>query len=118
MIELDYSRFVLALMIVVGLIGLFAFVLRRIGFGSIRTSSSSGQQRRLKIQEVASIDARRKLVLVRRDDTEHLVLLGLSQDLLIESGIPVSDSDETFAKGIKKDSSFKRVITDVLSKTK
>jgi len=118
MIELDYSRFVLALMFVVGLIGLFAFVLRRIGFGGIRTSSSSGQQQRLKIQEVASIDARRKLVLVRRDDTEHLVLLGLSQDLLIESGIPVSDSDETFTKGIKEESSFKRAITDVLSKTK
>ena len=100
MIELDYSRFVLALMIVVGLIGIFAFVLRRIGFGNIRTSSSSGQQRRLTIQEVASIDARRKLVLVRRDDTEHLVLLGLSQDLLIESGIPVSDSDKTITKNI------------------
>tara|TARA_B100001093_G_scaffold16189_1_gene14769 strand:+ start:2081 stop:2437 length:357 start_codon:yes stop_codon:yes gene_type:complete len=118
MIELDYSRFVLALMIVVGLIGIFAFVLRRIGFGNIRTSSSSRQQRRLTIQEVASIDARRKLVLVRRDDTEHLVLLGLSQDLLIESGIPVSDSDKTITKNIKRDSAFKRVITDVLSKTK
>ena len=118
MIELDYSRFVLALIIVVGLIGLFAFVLRRVGFGNIRTSSGSGQQRRLTIQEVASIDARRKLILVRRDDTEHLVLLGLSQDLLIESGIPVSDTDRTDAGGIKKDRSFTRVITDVLSKTK
>jgi hypothetical protein len=33
-------------------------------------------------------------VLVRRDDTEHLVLLGMNNDTLIETGIPARDFAE------------------------
>ena len=33
------------------------------------------------------LDSRRKLVLLRRDGCEHLVLLGPNQDLLLESAI-------------------------------
>lgn len=42
---------------------------------------------RLSISEVMSIDGRRKLVLLRRDGLEHLVLLGGAQDLVIETAI-------------------------------
>jgi flagellar protein FliO/FliZ len=37
--------------------------------------------------ETLSIDTRRKLVLVRRDATEHLLLFGPNQELLVENGI-------------------------------
>jgi flagellar protein FliO/FliZ len=33
------------------------------------------------------VDAKRRLVLVRRDDREHLLLLGATQDVVVESGI-------------------------------
>ena len=68
--DLDYFRFLLALLLVVGLIGLFAFLLKRLGLGSIR-APTLGKRHRLSIQEVATIDARHKLVLVRRDDRDH-----------------------------------------------
>jgi hypothetical protein len=32
-------------------------------------------------------DARRRLILVRRDDVEHLILLGAHEDILVESNI-------------------------------
>jgi len=42
---------------------------------------------RLSISEVASVDSRRRLVLVRRDDVEHLVMTGGPVDVLIETNI-------------------------------
>lgn len=45
---------------------------------------------RLGISEYHEIDKTRRLVLVRRDETEHLVLIGGGQDLVIESGISLN----------------------------
>jgi hypothetical protein len=42
---------------------------------------------RLGISEYHEIDKTRRLVLVRRDGTEHLLLIGGQQDLVVESGI-------------------------------
>jgi len=44
-------------------------------------------ERRLSIVEHASVDGRRRLVLVRRDNVEHLIMTGGPVDVLIESGI-------------------------------
>ena len=43
--------------------------------------------KRIDIVEQVSIDAKRKLILVRRDDVEHLVMTGGPVDIVIESGI-------------------------------
>ena len=43
--------------------------------------------------ETAAIDAKRRLVLLRRDGTEHLVLLGANTELLVESGIDAGRRD-------------------------
>ena len=37
--------------------------------------------------EQASVDSRRKLVLIRRDDVEHLIMTGGPVDVVIETGI-------------------------------
>ncbi|MBX9589169.1 MAG: flagellar biosynthetic protein FliO [Hyphomonadaceae bacterium] len=42
---------------------------------------------RLGIMEQASVDSRRKLVLIRRDDVEHLIMTGGPVDVVIETGI-------------------------------
>ena len=44
-------------------------------------------ERRLGIIEQANVDGRRRLLLVRRDDVEHLVMTGGPVDLVIETGI-------------------------------
>ncbi|MGF1631452.1 MAG: hypothetical protein ACFCUT_18410 [Kiloniellaceae bacterium] len=88
--ELDeYFRFILALGFVLVLIAGLAALVRRSGFGGrLAISPSSSGERRLALVEVRPLDAKRKLVLLRRDDREHLVLLGAGSDLLIESDIP------------------------------
>jgi hypothetical protein len=48
---------------------------------------------RLGVTEQVSIDGRRKLVLVRRDDVEHLLMIGGPVDLVVEDKIPLSKAE-------------------------
>lgn len=84
----EYFRFFLALGFVLLLIAGLAALVRRSGFGDRVAAAQSSGERRLSLIEVRPLDAKRKLVLLRRDDREHLVLLGATGDLLIESDIP------------------------------
>ncbi|MBB4233883.1 hypothetical protein GGD57_000421 [Rhizobium esperanzae] len=45
------------------------------------------RQPRLQVLDAAAVDARRRLVLVRRDDVEHLIMIGGPSDIVIESRI-------------------------------
>jgi flagellar protein FliO/FliZ len=80
-----YWRFLGALVLVVALIFALAWVAKRLGFGG-RIASARGK-RRLGIQEVLSLDSKRRLVLLKRDGVEHLILLGLNDDVVVETGI-------------------------------
>ena len=98
--EFDYPRFLLALIFVIGLIGLLTLLARRFGFGAIRLSPAfMGRGRngksRIAIVEATSIDARRRLVLVRRDDTEHLILIGANSEVVVERNIRPPAQTET-----------------------
>jgi flagellar protein FliO/FliZ len=44
-------------------------------------------EKRLDVVEQWSLDARRRLVLIRRDDVEHLIMTGGPVDVVIETGI-------------------------------
>jgi len=77
-------RFVLALVVVLGLIAALAWILRRYGAGRVTLGVGKG---RLGVVEASHIDAKRRLVLIRRDGIEHLLLLGPTSELLIETGI-------------------------------
>lgn len=44
-------------------------------------------ERRLAVMEQASVDNRRRLILVRRDNVEHLIMTGGPVDVVIETGI-------------------------------
>lgn len=81
-----YFRFLLALVFVLALIALIAWCARRFGLlrGAVRPRMGA---RRIEVVEVAPIDSKRRLVLVRRDDAEHLLLLGATQDIVVETGI-------------------------------
>ena len=81
-----YIRFMLALVLVLALIGGLAWAARRFGFGG-QLTPNRGKSPRLSVVEVRVLDSRRKLVLLRRDGCEHLVLRGPHQDLLLESAI-------------------------------
>lgn len=82
----DLLRFALALVFVVGLIGLLALLLKRYGSG-LAFAGRQGGVRRLSVREMLPIDARHRLVLVRRDNKEHLLLLGPQGSMVVETGV-------------------------------
>ena len=48
-----------------------------------------GRNRRLTVVESVQLDARRKVMIIRRDNVEHVVMTGGGQDVVVETGIPV-----------------------------
>lgn len=56
-------------------------------FRSMGTGIRGRRGQRLSVSEFYDIDKGRRLVLVKRDGVEHLVLVGPNQDVVIESGI-------------------------------
>ncbi|MCK5576549.1 MAG: FliO/MopB family protein [Sphingomonadales bacterium] len=85
----SYSKFILALGLVVALIVLSAWLIRRLGLipGQQRPKKGNG---RLSLVETLPLDIHRKLVIVKRDNVEHLLVLGQNNETVIESPIPPS----------------------------
>jgi flagellar protein FliO/FliZ len=91
--DLDqYIRFVVALLFVIALIVAVAWLMRRIGLGGVATGAV--RHRRLSVVEVMALDAKRRLVLIRKDDREHLILLSNAGDQVVES-TPAQDFHAT-----------------------
>ena len=86
---MDYTNLaqaVLALLFVLGLIGVIALIARRLGLG-VPTPTLRTKNKRVTVVEVTIVDTKRRLVLIRRDDQEHLILLGATTEQVIESNI-------------------------------
>lgn len=85
-----YLRFALALVLVIGLIALIAWLVRRFGLAQRLAPGTATPRRfrRLSVVEVCVVDGRRRLVLVKRDGVEHLLLLSQTgSGLVVERGI-------------------------------
>lgn len=95
-----YFRFMIVLVFVLALIGLLAWLVRRFG-PNRRSFRTGGARRRLQMVEMAPVDSKHRLVLVRRDGTEHLLLLGVNSDLVIETGIPASPAAEPVSNPVR-----------------
>ncbi|OBZ92386.1 hypothetical protein ADU59_26950 [Pararhizobium polonicum] len=67
------------------LVGVLWFIRNRPSSPFIR--GGKNRQPRLAVLDAAAIDTRRRLVLVRRDDVEHLIMIGGPTDVVIESRI-------------------------------
>jgi len=80
--------YIAAIAIILMLLAVFAWVLRKISGNSTQSESSGrGRQPRLGIVETFQLDRQRQLVIVRRDSVEHLLLLGGTSDLVVEGNI-------------------------------
>ena len=86
------AQFVLALIVVLALIMIVAWVVRRVGGG--RFGATQPGQAELEIVDAIVIDQKRRLVLVRHGKLEHLLLIGGGSDEVVErsmiGGIPLT----------------------------
>ncbi|KQR68766.1 flagellar biosynthetic protein FliO [Rhizobium sp. Leaf341] len=83
------GRFIIAAVAVAAglllLVAVLWFMRNRASSPFIR--GGKNRQPRLAVLDAAAVDTRRRLVLVRRDDVEHLIMIGGPTDIVIESRI-------------------------------
>lgn len=75
----------LVALVALGVIMLIVKIVRRVSGGSF--ASSGSYRSRLAVMDAAEVDAQRRLVLVRRDEVEHLIMIGGPTDIVIEQNI-------------------------------
>lgn len=81
--------FGLALIIVLLLIVIAVWLLKLLFNATSQVGKN--KDKRLAVIDMISVDSKRNLVLIRRDNVEHLVLIGGGHDVTVETGIPASD---------------------------
>ena len=79
--------FIFAFLAVLALIGVAAWLVRRFASSRLGASTNRGRMPRLAVIDAAAVDGRRRLVLVRRDNIEHLLMIGGPTDIVVESNI-------------------------------
>src|SRR5437867_12078873 len=67
--------FLFAFIAVLALIGVFAWLARRYANNRIGASTQRGRMPRLPVVDSAAVDGRRRLVLLRRDNVDHPLML-------------------------------------------
>lgn len=81
--------YAMSIVLLIGVCGLGMWFLRQsLGLGGMPLFTP--KQRRLGVVESTSIDGRRRLILIRRDNVEHLIMTGGPVDVLVETGIPAT----------------------------
>lgn len=79
--------FVIAFIVVLALIAGTAWLVRRFAGNRLGTTANRGRMPRLAVIDAAAVDGRRRLVLVRRDNVEHLLMIGGPSDIVVEPNI-------------------------------
>ncbi len=72
---------------------LLIWIARRL-LGGTFVSGGRGRHLRLAVMDATPVDSRRRLVLVRRDDVEHLILIGGPTDVVVEHNIRIDGQRE------------------------
>src|SRR5712671_3783834 len=79
--------FLFAFIAVLALIGVAAWLVRRFATNRLGANPNRGRMPRLAVIDAAAVDNRRRLVLVRRDNVEHLLMIGGPTDIVVEPNI-------------------------------
>lgn len=104
-------KFLVAFAVVFALIAVTAWLIRRFGTGALGGTGARGRAPRLAVIEAGAVDGRRKLVLIRRDNIEHLIMIGGPTDIVVEANIVRGQSARESA--VSRSSS----VTDALPRT-
>lgn len=83
-------RWIIAFAVILVLLALLGLFVRRITGGRLRGAGQGGgraRQPRLGVVDIYDLDRQRQLVLIRRDNVEHLVMIGGVSDVVVETNI-------------------------------
>ncbi len=87
-----YSQAVLWTLLALLLLVVLLIVIKVVRSMTFGTFVAGGRNRkaRLAVMDATAVDSHRRLVLVRRDDTEHLLLIGGPTDVVVERDIRIA----------------------------
>jgi flagellar protein FliO/FliZ len=80
-------KILIAAVVVLVLLALAVWLVRRFSGGRLGGGTTRGRQPRLAVIDQATVDGRRRLVLIRRDNVEHLLIIGGPTDVVVEQNI-------------------------------
>lgn len=80
------SAFALGIVLVLIVLGLWVLKLFTRGASTVARG-----RKRVAVVDTAMVDGKRQVVIIRRDNVEHLIMTGGPQDLVIESNIPAPE---------------------------
>jgi flagellar protein FliO/FliZ len=83
---IDVLRYFGALLLVLAMVGGAGLLARRFGVPGVTKAQSI---KRLAVVETLMVGPRQRLIILRRDDVEHLILSGPDSVSVVENGIPV-----------------------------
>ncbi len=84
------TQYIVAFVVILALLGLFGLVLRRLTSARLMLPGQDrgrSRQPRLGVVDIYDLDRQRQLILLRRDNVEHLLLIGGPNDVVIETNI-------------------------------
>src|SRR3954466_8436566 len=79
--------FLFAFIAVLALIGVAAWLVRRFAGNRLGANPNRGRMPRLAVIDAPAVDTRRRLALGRRDNIEHLLMIGGPTDVVVEANI-------------------------------
>ncbi len=90
----DFIKYFSAFIVVIGSILAGSWVLRRLNLSRL-IEGASGKKRRMRIAEVLPLDTRNKLVMVRIDEQDHIILLTQNGGNIISNQISMQQQMQT-----------------------
>ncbi|MBS3649551.1 flagellar biosynthetic protein FliO [Pseudaminobacter sp. 19-2017] len=89
-----YSQAVLWTLLALLLLVVLLIVIKLVRSMTFGTFVAGGRNRkaRLAVMDATAVDTHRRLVLIRRDDVEHLLLIGGSSDIVVERDIRIAQT--------------------------
>ena len=86
-----YAAYIILFAVAILAILILLWIARRI-LGGTFVAGGRARHLRLAVMDATPVDSRRRLVLVRRDDVEHLILIGGPTDVVVEHNIKLAGS--------------------------
>jgi flagellar biogenesis protein FliO len=83
------AAYIIIFLVIVLAIYILVRIARRL-LGGTFVAGGKSRHLRLAIMDATPVDSQRRLVLVRRDDVEHLILIGGATDIVIEQNIKLA----------------------------
>lgn len=92
--DFSWLRVIFAFAVVLALMAGLSVVLKYVAQRGLMFPTKAARTRRMRIVENLTLDTKHRLVIVRCDASEHLLLLGGQGDIVVQTNLPPTKSTD------------------------